>query len=75
MQEEHREAADEARRLEYLAKQVPSAKSMIPANPFTPESKPKGEYHTGGSGKLFASRSTAAHKPSARGDGRRRPWK
>ena len=75
MQEKHREASDESRRLEYLAMQVPSAKAMMPANPFSPESKPKGEYHVGRGGKLFASRSTAAHKPSARSDGRRRPWK
>ena len=74
MEREHYEAADEARRLEVLRKQVPSAKSMIPANPFTPESKPKGEYHTGRGGKVFASRSTSP-QPPARGDGRRRPWK
>ena len=76
MEREHYEAADEARRLEYLAKHVPSARSMIPANPFSPQSSPKGEYHRAGSGKLFASRSTTAHKSAAqKGEGRRRPWK
>ena len=81
MERKHHEAADEARRLEVLRKQVPSAKSMIPANPFTPESKPKGEYHTGRGGNIFVPRSTTAHKGAAsssgaRNDGRRRrPWK
>ena len=58
-----------------LRKQVPSAKSMIPANPFAPESKPKGEYHTGRGGNVFAPRATTVHKPAPRGEGRRRPWK
>ena len=77
MQEKHREAADESRRLEYLAMQVPSPKAMIPANPFSPEGKPKGEYHTNRGGNLFAPRPTTMHTPAsgARGDGRRRPWK
>ena len=77
MEREHYEAADEARRLEVLRKQVPSPKSMIPANPFSPESKPKAEYHTGRGSNIFAPRSTTAHKPAsgARSDGRRRPWK
>jgi hypothetical protein len=75
MERKHYEAADEARRLERLRKQVPSAKSMIPSNPFAPKNKPKGEYHTGRGSNIFAPRSTTTHKPASRSDGRRRPWK
>jgi hypothetical protein len=73
MEREHYEAADEARRLSYLAKQVPSPKSMIPANPFAPESKPKGEYHTrSASANVFKPRSPSTTTDSGP---RRRPWK
>ena len=75
MERKHYEAADEARQLEYLRKQVPSPKSMIPPNPFKPESKPKGEYHTRRGGNLFVPRSATAHKPAPRSGARRRPWK
>lgn len=50
---QHYEAADEARRLEYLRKQVPSAEAMTLSNPFRPETGPKGEYHTGRGGNIF----------------------
>ena len=67
----HYEAADEARRLEILRKQVPSAKSMIPSNPFAPESKPRGEYHTrSASANVFKPRTATTDKGV-----RRRPWK
>ena len=75
MERKHYEAADEARQLEYLRTQVPSPKSMIPPNPFKPESKPKGEYHTRRGGNLFVPRSATAHKPAPRSGARRRPWK
>lgn len=53
MEQKHREAMDEVRRLEYLAQQVPSPKVMIPANPFVQQSSPKSEYHTGRAPKAF----------------------
>ena len=75
MEREHFEAADEARQLEYLRKQVPSPRSMIPSNPFAPESKPRGEYHTARGANIFRPRTSAPDKSAQRSDGRRRPWK
>lgn len=71
MEREHYEAADEARRLEYLRKQVPSAKSMIPGNPFAPDRKPRGEFHTARGTNVFKPRNATPDKGA-----RRRPsWK
>jgi hypothetical protein len=79
MERKHYEAADEARRLEHLAQQVPSARAMIPANPFSPQSSPKSEYHTRRGGNLLVPRSSTAHELSVKAQPRsttkRRPWK
>lgn len=72
MERTHYEAADEARRLEYLRRLVPSPKAMIPSNPFAPERAPRGEYHTRSSGaNIFKPRTTTTDS----GTSRRRPWK
>ena len=75
MERKHYEAADGARQLEHLRRQVPSAKSMIPSNPFAPVSSPKSEYHTRRGSNLFVPRSATTHKPAPRSGARRRPWK
>jgi hypothetical protein len=68
----HYEAADEAFRLENLRLTVPGAKSMIPTNPFSPQSSPKSDYHTGRSNTLLKPRTSTPDKGAKR---RRPPWR
>ena len=79
MERRHYEAAAEAHQLELLRKQVPSPKSMIAANPFTPRSSPKSDYHTGRGSTHFKGRPAPQPASGRRGAGserrRKPPWK